>query len=123
MRDLPDGVVTFMFTDVEDSTHMWERAPDSMMDALRQHDAAIDAAVEARDGISVKPRGEGDSRFIVFRSAFDAVAAAAEMQRRLAAVDWATPQPLRVRASRTTRRRRCCREIRPRPRRLAPLTA
>jgi class 3 adenylate cyclase len=99
MAELPDGVVTFLFTDVEGSTRVWEEVPDSMMKALRQHDEAIDGAATAHDGISVKPRGEGDSRFLVFRSALDAVAAAAEIQRRLAAVDWATPQPLRVRAS------------------------
>ena len=99
MAQLPDGVVTFLFTDVEGSTRIWEEAPDSMMQALEQHDEAIDEAAAAYNGISVKPRGEGDSRFVVFRSALDAVAAAADMQRRLAAVDWATPEPLRVRAS------------------------
>ncbi|MFV1962712.1 MAG: AAA family ATPase, partial [Acidimicrobiia bacterium] len=46
-----------------------------------------------------KPRGEGDSRFVVFASAVDAVSAAADMQRHLAEVDWATPRPLLVRAS------------------------
>ena len=99
MQELPDGVVTFLFTDVEGSTDTWEQAPDSMMDALRQHDEALAESVAAHNGVSVKPRGEGDSRFIVFRSAFDAVKASAEMQRRLVAVDWATSKPLRVRAS------------------------
>ena len=45
MQKLPDGVVTFLFTDVEGSTHMWEEAPDLMMEALEQHDQAIDEAV------------------------------------------------------------------------------
>lgn len=69
------------------------------MSALRLHDEAIDAAVERHGGVSVKPRGEGDSRFIVFGSAKEAVHGAAEMQLRLAEVDWPTPRPLRVRAS------------------------
>jgi predicted ATPase/class 3 adenylate cyclase len=99
MAELPDGVVTFLLTDVEGSTRIWEEAPDSMMRALQQHDEAIDGAAAAHVGISVKPRGEGDSRFLVFRSAIDAVEAAAEMQSRLVAIDWATPEPLRVRAS------------------------
>ena len=99
MAELPDGVVTFLFTDVEGSTRMWEESPDSMMAALNHHDEAIDAAVGAHNGVSVKPRGEGDSRFIVFSQAGDGVAAAVEMQRRLAAIHWPTPGPLRTRAS------------------------
>jgi class 3 adenylate cyclase len=38
MEELPDGVVTFLFTDVEGSTRLWEDAPNSMMEALRLHD-------------------------------------------------------------------------------------
>jgi predicted ATPase/class 3 adenylate cyclase len=97
--ELPEGVVTFLFTDVEGSTRMFEQAPDAMLEALRQHDEAIEGAVAAHGGIPVRPRGEGDSRFIVFAEAGDAVAGAAELQRRLAAQEWATPEPLRVRVS------------------------
>jgi predicted ATPase/class 3 adenylate cyclase len=99
MLDLPEGVVTFLFTDVQGSTRMFERAPDAMLEALRQHDEAIEEAVAVHGGIPVRPRGEGDSRFIVFANAYDAVAGAAAMQRRLASVDWVTPEPLRVRAA------------------------
>lgn len=99
MAELPDGLVTFLFTDVQGSTRLWEDARDSMMEALRLHDEAIDAAVSAYNGVSVKPRGEGDSRFVVFASASDAVSGSAEMQRRLGKVDWPTPRPLLVRAS------------------------
>lgn len=99
MEQLPEGTVTFLFTDVEGSTRLWEDAPEVMMDALRLHDEAIDEAIEDRGGVSVKPRGEGDSRFVVFRSAKEAVHAVAEMQRQLARVEWPTPRPIRVRAS------------------------
>ena len=99
MVDLPEGIVTFLFTDIEGSTRLWEETPDSMMEAIRQHDDAIDKAAASHRGILVRPRGEGDSRFVVFPAASDAVAAAAEMQHRLADINWATPQPLRVRAS------------------------
>lgn len=60
IAELPEGVVTFLFTDVEGSTQMWETAPDSMMRALQQHDEAIDVAAAAHHRVSVKPRGEGD---------------------------------------------------------------
>ena len=99
MQKLPEGVVTFLFTDVEGSTRMFEEAPDAMLEALRQHDEVIEAAVIAHGGVPVRPRGEGDSRFIVFANALDAVAGAAAMQRQLAAVDWPTPAPLLVRAA------------------------
>lgn len=86
-------------TDVEGSTRAWEASPESMMQALKQHDDAIESAVAAHHGVCVKPRGEGDSHFIVFDSVREALAGAAEMQRRLASVDWVTPYPLLVRAA------------------------
>jgi predicted ATPase/class 3 adenylate cyclase len=99
MADLPDGVVTFLLTDIEGSTRLWEEAPDDMMRALEQHDDVIDEVVHALHGLSVKPRGEGDSRFLVFENACDAINAVATIQSRLAAVDWSTPRPLRIRAA------------------------
>ena len=99
MADLPQGVVTFLFTDVEGSTALWEEAPDFMMEALRRHDAVIDDVTLGHRGVSVKPRGEGDSRFVVFVSAVDAVGAAADIQRGLAGIEWPTPRAIRVRIS------------------------
>ena len=99
MADLPQGVVTFLFTDVEGSTALWEEAPESMMEALRRHDTIIDDATAVHNGVPVKPRGEGDSRFVVFVSAIDAVSAAAEMQRGLSGVEWPTPRAIRIRIS------------------------
>lgn len=97
MTDLPQGIVTFLFTDVEGSTKLWEEAPDSMMEALQQHDAVIDTAAVANNGVLVRPRGEGDSRFVVFPDALDAIAAGVDMQRGLDKAEWATPEPIVVR--------------------------
>lgn len=99
MADLPGGVVTFVFTDVRSSTRMWEESPEAMARALRLHDDIIDEAVEAHGGVSVKPRGEGDSRFLVFSDAGDALRAIAQIQARLASAEWATPSPIRIRAA------------------------
>jgi class 3 adenylate cyclase len=96
---LLDGVVTFVLSDVEGSTQMWEESPDLMMRALDQHDQVIDEAVGAHEGVSVKPRGEGDSRFLVFADAFDALQAITRIQTRLASIDWVTPRPMRIRAA------------------------
>ena len=51
-QELPEGVVTFLFTDIEGSTRLFEEAPDLMLEALRQHDEAIDEAVVAHGGDS-----------------------------------------------------------------------
>lgn len=99
MPAMPHGTVTFLFTDVQGSTHTWEESPELMMEALAQHDEAVVGAATQHRGVTVKPRGEGDSRFIVFQSAVDAVAGVTEMQRRLSKVDWVTPNPLLVRIS------------------------
>src|SRR5215831_15858036 len=97
MADLPTGTVTFLFTDVEGSTKLWEAHPDQMRAALVEHDALIEFLTAQHGGRVVRPRGEGDSRFCVFRRATDAVAAAAALQRALHAEAWPPETPLRVR--------------------------
>src|SRR5918997_5496707 len=94
---LPTGTVTFLFTDVEGSTRLWEQHPEPMGTALARHDALIEGIVDDHGGALVRPRGEGDSRFAVFARATDAVAAAADVQRALYHEPWPTPTPLRVR--------------------------
>jgi predicted ATPase/class 3 adenylate cyclase len=94
---LPTGTITFLFTDVEGSTRLWERVPDAANRALMRHDALIETCVAQHAGLLVRPRGEGDSRFAVFDQATDAVEGAAAIQRALAAERWPTPTPLRVR--------------------------
>jgi class 3 adenylate cyclase len=89
--------VTFLLTDVEGSTRLWEQHPDQMHAALVQHDAIVEFLAERHHGQVVRPRGEGDSRFCVFARATDAGAAAAAIQRALHDEPWPTPVPLRVR--------------------------
>jgi class 3 adenylate cyclase len=66
MADLPTGTVTFLLTDIEGSTALWEREPAAMQQATARHDALIEQAVTEQGGVVVRPRGEGDSRFAVF---------------------------------------------------------
>ena len=94
---LPVGIVTFLFTDIEGSTQLWEQAPEETMQALAQHDEIIERVVVNNRGVVVKPRGEGDSRFAVFEQAGNAVAAAAVIQKQFYAENWPTPRPLKVR--------------------------
>jgi class 3 adenylate cyclase len=94
---LPTGVVTFLLTDIEGSTRLWESEPDAMRQALQRHDAIVNACVRRQKGHVVKSKGEGDSVFAVFRHVRDAVTAALVVQCALAAERWSTSTPLRVR--------------------------
>src|SRR5919106_613499 len=68
-----------------------------MRAALARHDALFERAIREHGGVHIRPRGEGDSRFAVFASAPDAVAAAIAIQRAFAAEPWPTPRPIKVR--------------------------
>jgi class 3 adenylate cyclase len=94
---LPDGVVTFLMTDVVESTPMWLQSRAQMYAAMKRHDQLLAAAIESNGGIVLKERGEGDSFFAVFLRATDAVAAAVAAQRALMSASWTDKIPLSVR--------------------------
>lgn len=96
-QELPSGVVTFLLTDIEGSTRLWEEHADAMAVLLDEHDDAVDAAVARFGGTVLKAKGEGDSTFSVFQRASDAIAAAAEAQLALTALAVPGGEPLRVR--------------------------
>ena len=91
---LPDGIVTFLMTDVVESTPMWLQSRASMYQAMRRHDQLLTAAIEANAGVVLKERGEGDSFFAVFPRATDAVMAAVDAQQAIQAESW--PEQLSV---------------------------
>src|SRR3954470_22135181 len=97
MAKLPSGTVTFMLTDVEGSTPRGQEAEATMRLAAARHDDIFEDVVREHGGVHIRPRGEGDSRFGVFSSAPDAVAAAVAIQRAFAAEAWPTPSPIKVR--------------------------
>ncbi len=99
MAELPSGTVTFLFADVQDSTRLWEKYPADMRVALKRHDEIIENLAQQHNGYVVRPRGEGDSRFVVFERAIDGVNAAAAVQRALHAETWPEQTPLYVRMS------------------------
>ena len=76
MGELPSGTVTFLFTDLEGSTRLWEQHPDAMQAALARHDVILREAVDAHDGYVVKTTGDGIHA--VFATAHDAVDAAVD---------------------------------------------
>src|SRR6266566_685907 len=95
MADLPTGTVTFLFTDIEGSTRLWEAHPEAMEAALARHDAILDDAIAVHDGQVVKRTGDGVHA--VFATAEDGVRAAIDAQRALRTEAWGQTGPLRIR--------------------------
>jgi len=88
---------TFAFTDIEGSTTRWERDRVAMQDAVRRHDAVVQAAIAQRGGHVFKTAG--DAFYSVFAAPQDAVTAMLAAQRALGAEDFSAVDGLRVRAS------------------------
>ena len=83
---LPEGTVTFLFTDLEGSTRLWEAHPQEMRDALARHNTIVRAAVESHNGVVFSTMGDGMAA--VFDSARDAVSGVLLAQLELTAADW-----------------------------------
>ena len=94
---LPDGIVTFLMTDVVESTLLWLQSRAAMYQAMRRHDQLLTSAIEANGGVVLKERGEGDSSFAVFQRATDAVVAAVEAQQAIQSEEWPQGISLAVR--------------------------
>ena len=95
--ELPAGTLTFLLTDIEGSTRLWESEPEAMEVALQRHDRLLAEVIEGHGGMVVISRGEGDSFFAVFHSAVSAVEAAGTCQLRLKGEVWPAGSTLRVR--------------------------
>src|SRR4051812_7005207 len=85
---LPAGTVTFLLTDIEGSTRLWEAEPAAMATGVPRHYELIASAGESHRGGRAIEQGEGDSTVAAFARASDALAAAVEAQRALLAEDW-----------------------------------
>ncbi|MBK8539660.1 MAG: adenylate/guanylate cyclase domain-containing protein [Ardenticatenia bacterium] len=99
MSHPPTGTLTFLFTDIKGSTARWETQREAMAAALVRHDALLRAAIEGRGGTVFKT--VGDAFCAVFADAEEALGAAMDAQRALAAEAWSAFGPefadLRVR--------------------------
>jgi class 3 adenylate cyclase len=91
----PTGTVTFLFTDIEGSTKLWERDAPAMQVALTCHDELLRWAIEERGGYVFKT--VGDAFCAAFPTGPRALEAALETQRRLLSSEWEDKVPLRVR--------------------------
>ncbi len=89
-------IATFLFTDLENSTPLWENHPDLMQDLAARHDTLLREAIEAHQGKVVKTTGDGFHA--VFDAATDGIAAALAGQQAILAEKWSNETgPLKVR--------------------------
>jgi predicted ATPase len=88
-------ITTFLFTDIEGSTRLWEQEPERMRPALARHDALARSAVENHRGVVVKMTGDGIHA--AFDDPLDAIQATLELQRALADPGAPPVMELRVR--------------------------
>jgi predicted ATPase/class 3 adenylate cyclase len=89
------GTVTFLYTDIEGSTRLWEQEPAAMRSAIERHNIVLQTAIEGQGGRVF--RTAGDAFCAVFSSAPGAVVAAVEAQRCLHKEKWGLSEPLQVR--------------------------
>jgi predicted ATPase/class 3 adenylate cyclase len=95
MPDLPSGTVTFLFTDIEGSTALWERDRAAMREAVARQLAILQSLIGAHHGVLYKTVGDGTQA--AFASAEEALRAALASQRALLAEAWGELGPIRVR--------------------------
>ena len=95
MGALPSGTVSFLFTDIEGSTRLWDRSPDAMAEALGRHDGVLRRAIEDHGGAIFSTGGDGFAA--AFARARDALGAAVDAQVRLSRENWPDGVELRVR--------------------------
>jgi len=95
MSDLPSGTVTFLFSDIEGSTRLLQRHRDAYREVLEEHQRLLRSAFAREGGREIGT--QGDSFFVAFPRAKNAVAAAVAAQRSLDAHAWPEGADVRVR--------------------------
>ncbi len=95
MSSLPTGTVTFLFTDIEGSTKLWEAHPDAMKVALARHDVLMRDVIESKSGYVFKT--VGDAFCAAFHTAPEAISATLEAQLAIATESWPEGVVIKVR--------------------------
>ncbi len=93
----PVGTVTFLFTDIEGSTRLWQEQPEKMRGALARHDALLQGAISAHQGYVFKT--VGDAFYAAFATPGEALGAALACQQALLSEPWDAETPIGVRAA------------------------
>ena len=94
-RSLPSGTVTFLFTDVEGSTRLWEQYPAGMRESMARHDRVLSQTIVDHRGVVFTTAG--DQFCAAFSAPGDALDAAIGAQRALGSEEWGDTGELKVR--------------------------
>jgi predicted ATPase/class 3 adenylate cyclase len=92
---VPTGTVTFLFTDIEGSTRLWQLHPEAMKGALARHHVLLQRAIESNGGYVFQIIG--DAFCAAFHTGSEGVAAALAAQQALTSEPWGETGPIRVR--------------------------
>jgi predicted ATPase/class 3 adenylate cyclase len=95
VAERPTGTVTFLFTDIEASTRLWEQHPAEMRQALERHDEILRSVIEGRRGCVFSTAG--DAFAAAFARVDEALSAAGEIQDLVLAETWPESTPISVR--------------------------
>lgn len=95
MAERPTGTVTFLFTDIQGSTRLWEQHPTEMRVALERHDEILRSAIESLGGYVFSTAG--DAFAAAFARVSDGLSAAGEIQEHARAEAWPESTPISVR--------------------------
>ncbi len=95
MHEFPSGTITFLFTDIQGSSRLWEEHPQAMSAVLLRHDILLRQAIEENSGVVFKTMG--DAFCAAFSTAPHAISAALAAQRALQSEAWPEPVVLWVR--------------------------
>ena len=95
MKQPPAGTVTFLFTDIEGSTKLWQQHPETMDGALKRHHALLNESIATHGGYVFQIIG--DAFCAAFPTANDGLDAALEAQHLLTAENWGEMDAIRVR--------------------------
>ncbi|HEY1015225.1 MAG TPA: adenylate/guanylate cyclase domain-containing protein, partial [Herpetosiphonaceae bacterium] len=95
MSEAAANELTFLFTDIEGSTSLWEHQPEAMQAALARHDALMRQHIRRRHGRVFKT--VGDAFYAVFANALEALRAAIDLQHALHEADWGGIDEIKVR--------------------------
>src|SRR5512139_1191104 len=93
--NLPSGTVTFLFTDIEGSTRLWQEQPQAMAISHARHNEILRDAIESNHGYVFQIIG--DSFSAAFHNAPDGLRAVLSAQRGLQTEAWGETGALRVR--------------------------